>query len=292
MFEMSKTPRRLLLSLLLIVCACAARAAEEAGDGKDHPMLSRMPGYTVYEKAVREYDAVSLNRDTVQGDIVDATYPLVYEGRITFIKYGDSKNATSKFAIYRNYAEAIRLLGGRQLNTGFERSSSGVYGRDHVFEIQAKNGPPTVVLLKISVTGEYYLTIIEPKAMTQDVKVGSLALDIETKGVATLYMNFDENKSDLKADGVEVVSQIVALMAGDPTLKLSIEGHTDNVGSEASNKKLSADRAQSVMRAVVAKGVAPTRLSAKGFGAEVAAADNRTEEGRAKNRRVELVKVK
>ena len=73
-------------------------------------------------------------------------------------------------------------------------------------------------------------------------------------------------------------------------MKVSIEGHTDNVGSAESNKKLSEERAKAVMAAVVAKGIAANRLSAIGRGQEMPIADNRKEEGRSLNRRVEIVK--
>jgi outer membrane protein OmpA-like peptidoglycan-associated protein len=73
-------------------------------------------------------------------------------------------------------------------------------------------------------------------------------------------------------------------------MKISIEGHTDNVGAAAANKTLSDNRARSVMNAVVGGGIAANRLSAAGFGADKPIADNRSEDGRAKNRRVELVK--
>lgn len=290
MFETSGLKFRcFFVALILMICVVSV----SAGDDKDHPLLSRMPGYVVSQKTTSNFDAVLLPEDKINGKIPGATYPLSYEGRVTRIEYKDVSERSSNLAIYRNYVAAIRSLGGRQLNTGFEESSQGVMYDNHVFEIPNMGGARTVVLLEMAYNRTwYYLTIIEPEAMAQDVKAGSLARDIESKGVATLYMNFDENKSDLKSDGVEVVKQIASLMAGDPTLKLSIEGHTDNVGSESSNKKLSADRAQAVMRAVVAKGIAGDRLNAKGLGAEVPVADNRNEEGRAKNRRVELVKVK
>ena len=79
-------------------------------------------------------------------------------------------------------------------------------------------------------------------------------------------------------------------MKSNPGLKLSVEGHTDNAGDPASNKKLSEARAKSVTAAIVASGIEAARLSAAGFGQDKPVADNRTEEGRAKNRRVELVK--
>ena len=76
----------------------------------------------------------------------------------------------------------------------------------------------------------------------------------------------------------------------DLALKISIEGHTDNVGDAVSNKKLSDSRAKSVMDALIARGIDKTRMSAKGWGQEKPVADNRTEDGKAKNRRVEIVK--
>lgn len=80
------------------------------------------------------------------------------------------------------------------------------------------------------------------------------------------------------------------MMKSNPELKLSVEGHTDNVGTPASNKTLSEARAKSVVSALVGQGIAADRLSPVGYGKDKPVADNGTEEGRAKNRRVELVK--
>lgn len=80
------------------------------------------------------------------------------------------------------------------------------------------------------------------------------------------------------------------MLKANPDFKIAIDGHTDNVGDAKSNKKLSEARAHAVMNAVVAQGIDSKRLIAAWFGMEQPVADNRTEEGRAKNRRVELVK--
>jgi OmpA-OmpF porin, OOP family len=79
-------------------------------------------------------------------------------------------------------------------------------------------------------------------------------------------------------------------MLANPQLQLSVEGHTDTVGTPEANKTLSANRAKAVLDAVVALGVPAERLTSRGLGQESPIADNRTEEGRARNRRVELVK--
>lgn len=87
-----------------------------------------------------------------------------------------------------------------------------------------------------------------------------------------------------------MVEQITKLLKDNPGLTISVEGHTDNVGTPQSNKLLSEQRAKAVMAAVVKGGVAATRMSAVGWGQEKPVADNRTEGGRAKNRRGEIVK--
>ncbi|GLQ91542.1 OmpA family protein [Dyella acidisoli] len=87
-----------------------------------------------------------------------------------------------------------------------------------------------------------------------------------------------------------MVAQIVALLKANPNLKISVDGHTDNVGSPAANKALSLQRAKAVMQAVVKQGIDASRLTARDFGQEAPIADSRIEEGRAKNRRVELTK--
>lgn len=80
------------------------------------------------------------------------------------------------------------------------------------------------------------------------------------------------------------------MMKTNSDLKIGVEGHTDNVGTPASNKTLSEARAKSVVTAIVSQGISADRLTPVGFGQDKPVADNTTEEGRAKNRRVELVK--
>lgn len=83
---------------------------------------------------------------------------------------------------------------------------------------------------------------------------------------------------------------IVELLQSTPLLKLSIEGHTDNSGTPASNKLLSENRAKAVIAALVASAINASRLTAAGFGQDRPVANNSSDEARAKNRRVELVR--
>ena len=134
------------------------------------------------------------------------------------------------------------------------------------------------------------MIVLEMEPMTQEVTADAMYSALNKDGFVALYINFDTGKSDIKPESKGIIDQIAALLQAHPELKVSIEGHTDNVGTPQSNKTLSLQRAKSVMNAVVQKGIAATRLTAVGWGQEKPIADNRSEEGRAKNRRVEIVK--
>jgi OmpA-OmpF porin, OOP family len=99
---------------------------------------------------------------------------------------------------------------------------------------------------------------------------------------------FDFDKSNVKPEAASILDRLVAFMNENKDKKVSLSGHTDNVGSEAYNQKLSERRVSSVQDYVVKKGVEASRVSGQGFGESKPIADNKTREGRAKNRRVEI----
>jgi outer membrane protein OmpA-like peptidoglycan-associated protein len=126
--------------------------------------------------------------------------------------------------------------------------------------------------------------------MKQEITANEMLDALNKDGFIALNILFETGKSQIQAESLTIVDQIFELLHSDPSLKISVEGHTDNVGDAAGNKKLSTDRAKSVMNALIAKGIEASRLTSTGWGQEKPVADNRTEEGRASNRRVEIVK--
>jgi len=115
---------------------------------------------------------------------------------------------------------------------------------------------------------------------------------VNDKGCWVLeQIQFDTGKWTIKAQVYPALDDVVAVLKRNPTLRVEIQGHTDNIGSEAYNRKLSGDRARAVMEYLVKKGVQAKRLSATGYGSSRPIASNDTSEGRARNRRVELTPV-
>lgn len=129
------------------------------------------------------------------------------------------------------------------------------------------------------------------KATASLIKADEMKKELDSKGHIALYINFDTDKASIKSESQPVIDEIHKLMADNAGLKVSIEGHTDNSGAPAHNKQLSEDRANSVKSALTGKGIDATRIQAKGLGADKPIADNNSEEGKTKNRRVEIVKI-
>jgi OOP family OmpA-OmpF porin len=99
---------------------------------------------------------------------------------------------------------------------------------------------------------------------------------------------FDTGAATLQPASQEQLGNIAAILKAYPKAKVVIGGYTDNTGDAAMNVKLSQQRADNVMAELAKQGVDPSRMSAKGFGEEHPVADNATEEGRQKNRRISL----
>lgn len=136
----------------------------------------------------------------------------------------------------------------------------------------------------------YELYVVEREAMQQVITANAMANAIDRDGFITLDIHFATGKVEILPESKPSVDQIVALLKKRPNLKVGVEGHTDNTGSAAANKTLSQARAKSVATEIASAGISASRLETVGYGEERPIADNRLEDGRAKNRRVEIVK--
>lgn len=120
---------------------------------------------------------------------------------------------------------------------------------------------------------------------------GDLAAQLDRDCHVAVYgIEFDFDKSTIRSDSEPVLQNVFGILNAKPDLRLEIQGHTDNVGSAEYNQKLSESRATSVVAWLTGKGIAAGRLTAHGYGLSQPVADNSSDEGRARNRRVELKK--
>ncbi len=138
-----------------------------------------------------------------------------------------------------------------------------------------------------------YIEIVEPKAMpTGQVTVDAKALGqgLAAEGRIALYgLQFDTGKTEIKPESGAQLDQMVSALKAQPALKVLIVGHTDNVGGVDANLALSQGRAQAVVAALVQRGIPAARLQARGVANFAPLASNAAEDGRARNRRVEMV---
>ena len=252
--------------------------------------ISPVAGYRLTRSKVSEFDSVSFyvacKKPTCVLKGVDAKSQFTLEGRVERSEIGrGTATAIGAAQVLSEHVVALGKLGGTLLNP--ETGANG----PAVFALPARDGAARWVVLDDNFGSQYNLTVVtQQAARASSIVATDLARSIASDGWATLYIEFDTNKSDLKADGQAAVTEITKLLRQDPGLRLSVDGHTDNVGDPQANRTLSLARAQAVMAAVLVHGIDAKRLSAKGLGQEVPIADNRRETGRAKNRRVELTR--
>ena len=266
-------------AFLLMAAVASAGQADMAGC-TDHPLFpTRMADYRIADCKVEDYGIYEFF--AVKGPKTPV------EGRLTFITYaftGQRANEPSALAVVRNYENAIKKVGGTILQSvpTWWVNAKIVKDGQEVW-VQAEKG-----------NGKIWLRIVEKKAMEQEIVADAAAFgnDIRATGHAAVYgIYFDTGKSSIKPESAQAVGEVAELLAADPGLKVYVVGHTDNVGGVDGNVKLSQDRADAVLQALIRDhGIDAARLRAYGCGQFAPVASNDTEEGRTKNRRVELVK--
>ena len=268
--------------LLALLAGAATRlfAQEDAPGCKDNPMFSRMPN-TLIGECSSNYDEMEIplgddKKETKEGTKTSITYN--YEP--------DEATAPSFFQILKNYENAIAKSGGKRIYYNKDAGAATLFTRSGGKDVW-------VVLVDFGggKKGNYQLNILEIEGMKQDISAGDMLEAINKNGSIALQINFETGKSTIKPESQGIIDQIAAMLKSEAGLKVSIEGHTDNAGTAASNKTLSENRAKSVVAALTTKGIDKTRLSSRGWGQEKPVADNATEDGKAKNRRVEIVKM-
>jgi OOP family OmpA-OmpF porin len=268
---------------LVMVTGIAPLFAQDDMEGcKDPALFTRMPNFYIYRCEDIQFDKYEFQVSAEKTQSVEGHY-LYYN---YYIK--ENSQATSGLQIVRNYTNAIKKLGGQLI---YEYEDGGV---QHVTLKLVKDGKEVWAKVAGGGNGSYFIWIIEKESMNQDVvaDASSMANTIKQTGKVAVYgIYFDTGKSLLKPESKGTLEEISKLLKADPNLKLYVVGHTDNTGTFDANMKLSMERATSVVNALVSQySVSAASLKACGSGPISPVATNDTEEGKALNRRVELVK--
>jgi outer membrane protein OmpA-like peptidoglycan-associated protein len=280
--EETMRKRTLFLIAVLLLPLASGLAVVQKDDPKckDHPLFpTRIPDSWIRSCDQKQFDAYNFTvargkKETVEGQL----------WKISYYPQADATSKPSELQIQRNYENAVQKLGGMV-----------VYSEKGLSTLKlVKDGKEIWTEVRAEFTGKYGLCIVQKEAMQQDIVADAAAManDINATGHVAVYgIYFDSGKSLLKPESSQAIAEIAKLLKTQPGLKLFVVGHTDNEGTIDGNIVLSQARAEAVLKALVSEhGIAAARLRAHGCGQFAPVAANDSEEGRAKNRRVELVK--
>jgi OmpA-OmpF porin, OOP family len=314
---MSRKCKIFLAAVLFGAAAVSAAGQGQDAEGcKDHPLLSRYPASVILECRSSEFDELTLPLGKTNGDGVPAKTQQL-EGKITRISY-EAPAHRSILEIYRNYEAALTNAGFKVLfscinNDGCGSDGPTLWPAQGTEDWDWKSGQRYLAAKLSRPEGDAYVSlhvgqwadvnrgastivyVVEAKPMESGlvtVNAAALAGDITRTGHAAVYgIYFDTGKADLKPESDAALAEISKMLNQDAALKVYVVGHTDNQGTLASNMDLSKRRADAVVNVLITKyNVPAARLNAQGDGPTAPVASNDSEEGRSKNRRVELVK--
>jgi OOP family OmpA-OmpF porin len=276
-----RRPLVVVVAALVAALATPLPAQQDVKGAQDHPAFTRMPGFYISEFKESPFASYEFRIGEKQNQTV--------EGRYVKIWYRAAKGETppSPLQIVRNFEEAARSVGGTIVwDNGKTQATMKLTYQGRELWCQ--------VIAPIGGIQSYTLHIVEREAMKQDVTANADAWmsDIASTGHAAVYgIYFDTDRTEIRPESEPALSEIAKMLNANPALNLFVVGHTDSTGDLAHNMKLSEARAASVTSVLVAKhGIAAARLASYGVGPLAPVASNDGEEGRAKNRRVELVK--
>ncbi|NEX61947.1 OmpA family protein [Noviherbaspirillum galbum] len=265
--------------MLMIASAFAAKDPSDTEGTAEHPQVARFPNFFIDNSKYNDYNEVGFNLKN--GEQVKG-------GKYWFVDYilKEGARQPSTVELVRNYENAFKKAGGGLV---YRESPEDV-----VYRMPLGGSGERWMKLHVDNDGyRYQIEVIDTGSMEQKVEFSADQMSDAIKKNGFVALNgimFDTGRATIKPESEPLLKEVAALLKKEQSLKLSIEGHTDNVGDKKANLDLSKKRAESVIAYVTKAGIDPRRLKADGKGDTAPVADNRTEEGRAKNRRVELVR--
>lgn len=278
------------LFAVLAVCLSTPAFAQspddpDAEDCKDSRLLTRMSGCKIIGCSTKDFDSAQVQ--TKPGGMEAAGVATTLEGMVEEVRY-ICPARVSLLQLKRNAEAALKAGGFSLVYTGNDENAWPM--------VTARKGEQW---MEVRTTPYNEFTSYSQKAvlvtsMTQEMQAdaSSMAADIVKSGSVAVYgITFETGKATLQAGSDQVLGEVATLLQEHDDWRFEVQGHTDNVGAKGTNLALSEQRAQAVVAWLTGKGIAAGRLVAKGYGDVRPVADNATDDGRAKNRRVELKKL-
>jgi outer membrane protein OmpA-like peptidoglycan-associated protein len=285
--------RKCMIGIVLTAALVLALSAAPVLSQKvqEHPIIKAFPGFTFdpEESEYKDFNAYSFRVYNPKTDDIDLKQVKGKYWRLYYAAYdseGNRREDISQFEVAENFKNAALEKGGTIL---FDDTESGNLS----FNIPLENGNTLWGFLEVAWSGEYYITLVEEKGMEQKVTFGAdeWKKELDAKGRVAVYgILFDTDKAALKLEAIKPLGEMAKLMLSYPDLRIEIEGHTDSTGTPEHNLDLSQRRADTVKSFLALFGIDAARMTTKGYGQTKPVDTNDTEEGRARNRRVELVK--
>ncbi|WP_043970847.1 MULTISPECIES: OmpA family protein [Acinetobacter] len=269
----------------------------------DFPFIQLPKGYYFAHQSTENFAQMEF----WVGDRLEKVEGKLFNGRIDA---EENNKQASLLELQRNLEAVITRLGGkkitdRKIPAELATQLSEKYGVSYVEGLGDIYNNPTQsyvihqndrdIWFQITQSGNSAgLLVLETRPIditARPLSASQLKTALDQYNKVDIHINFETDKATLLANSDEQITQILNLLKSDDALKLEINGYTDNSGESAHNLKLSQARAQTVVKALTDAGIDPSRLKAQGFGDSKPVSSNDTEEGKAKNRRVELVKL-
>jgi OmpA-OmpF porin, OOP family len=266
-----------------------------------HPLITAFTGSQLEGQEVKEYDEQQLVIGKVQPDGTVQTEKL--QGKVTRLDYRDPDNRSSLERM-RNYEQALKKGGfeiiyncsNEECGPEIQIETIGYFPSERYLTALQKRAEGNIwVGVSVAAGPWTIIRIVEEKPMeTGMVKITSdlIQKNILKDGHMAVYgIYFDIGKADIKSESTETLSEIANLLNKNSSLQIYVVGHTDNAGNLIDNMNLSKRRAESVVAELITKyKISAERIQAGGVGPMAPVTTNDTEQGRALNRRVEIVK--
>lgn len=286
----TSTMKRLLLSILVLMSVTTPVLAQSPDDPdsegcKDSTLLSRMSGCKIIECSTKDFDSAKVQ--VKAGEMEGPGTATTLEGLVEELQY-ICPARLSLLQVKRNAEAALKAAGFTVVYSGNDENAWPM--------VTARKGGQWLELRAEPYNDltSYRQKAVLVKAMSQEMQAdaSSMAEAVVKAGSVAVYgINFDTGKATLQAGSDQVLGEIAKLLTEHDEWRFEVQGHTDDVGAKAANLTLSEERAKAVVAWLTGHGIDAARLVAKGYGDTKPVGDNATDEGRAKNRRVELKKL-